>query len=118
MTWRALSISPYLTDFDSDRTIMLDNVPEGEFSLMNYRSANDFNPPFKVTTTIDETSPFKVGITLKAGGLLKHSTDVESPPPPLPYTSRACVSIHTQGNSCSDLDRVHDLLLPILRASV
>ena len=32
---------------------------------MNYRSANDFNPPFKVTTLIDETTPFKVGVTLK-----------------------------------------------------
>jgi len=27
---------------------------------MNYRSANDFNPPFKVTVLIDETTPFKV----------------------------------------------------------
>ena len=53
-----------LRDFDTDRTIVL-TPPEGEFSLMNYRSANDFNPPFKVTTLIDETVPFKVGITLK-----------------------------------------------------
>lgn len=53
-----------LKDFDTDRTIVL-TPPEGEFSLMNYRSANDFNPPFKVTTLIDETSPFKVGVTLK-----------------------------------------------------
>jgi hypothetical protein len=50
--------------YDTDRTIIL-TPPEGEFSLMNYRSANDFNPPFKVTTVIDETSPFKVGVTLK-----------------------------------------------------
>ena len=53
-----------LKDFDTDRTIIL-TPPEGEFSLMNYRSANDFNPPFKVTTLIDETSNFKVGVTLK-----------------------------------------------------
>jgi len=53
-----------LKDFDTDRTIVL-NPPEGEFSLMNYRSANDFNPPFKVTINIDESTPFKVGITLK-----------------------------------------------------
>ena len=43
----------------------MDTYAWGEFSLMNYRSANDFNPPFKVTTLIDETTPFKVGVTLK-----------------------------------------------------
>jgi len=30
----------------------------------------------------------------------KHSTDVESPPPP----PRVCMSIHPEGKSCSDLD--------------
>jgi hypothetical protein len=32
----------------------------------------------------------------------KHSTDVESRPPP----SRSCMSIHTQSRSCSDVGRV------------
>jgi hypothetical protein len=31
----------------------------------------------------------------------KHSTDVESPPPPAP--SRVCMSIHPEGQTCSDL---------------
>jgi hypothetical protein len=34
----------------------------------------------------------------------KHSTDVESPPPPPPPC--LCMSMHTQGKSCSDPGRV------------
>lgn len=53
-----------LADFETDRTITL-NPPDGEFAVMNYRSANDFKPPFRVIPTIDESTPFKVEVVLK-----------------------------------------------------
>ena len=56
-----------LSNFDVDRTIAL-TPPEGEFSLMNYRASCDFDPPFKVRVTVDETTPYKITavITIKA----------------------------------------------------
>ena len=54
-----------LSQFDSERTIEVRDVPRGEFALMNYRAAGDFNPPFKVTTLIDETTPYKITVTLR-----------------------------------------------------
>jgi len=53
-----------LDHFDIDRTITM-RPPQGEFSLMNYRSASDFTPPFRVIPIIDESVPYKVGIELK-----------------------------------------------------
>ena len=32
---------------------------------MNYRSSNDFTPPFRVVPIIDESIPYKVGVELK-----------------------------------------------------
>ena len=43
-----------LSAFDTDRLVRLETVPRGEFALMHYRASDDFNPPFKVTTLIDE----------------------------------------------------------------
>ena len=45
----------------------------------------------------------------------KHSTHVESPPPP--YTPRVCMSIHPKGKSCSNLGRVRVLNDPAARAT-
>lgn len=53
-----------LDHFDIDRTITL-RPPTGEFSLMHYRSANDFTPPFRLLAVIDESIPYKVGVELK-----------------------------------------------------
>jgi len=53
-----------MDSFDIDRTITL-RPPQGEFSLMNYRSSNDFTPPFRVVPIIDESIPYKVGVELK-----------------------------------------------------
>jgi AP-4 complex subunit mu-1 len=53
-----------LDQFDIDRTISL-RPPQGEFSLMHYRSADDFKPPFRIVPIIDESVPYKVGIELK-----------------------------------------------------
>jgi hypothetical protein len=53
---------------------------------------------------------------LQAGGN-KHSTDVESAPPPprLPLHVRMCKSFHNLGESCSHLGRVHVLNDPAAR---
>lgn len=56
--------SAKLEQFDVDRTITL-RPPQGEFSLMNYRSAGNFKPPFKVIAIFDESVPYKVGVELK-----------------------------------------------------
>jgi hypothetical protein len=46
------------------------------------------------------------GAAPEAGRLIHniHSTGVE--PPPAPYTHRVCMSIHSEGKTCSDLGRV------------
>jgi len=56
--------SANLDQFDIDRTMVL-RPPQGEFSLMNYRSAGNFKPPFRVIAIIDESVPYKVGVELK-----------------------------------------------------
>jgi hypothetical protein len=43
-----------------------------------------------------------------------HSTDVQSPPPP-PYILRVCMSIHSEGKSCSDFVRVLGFNDPYMR---
>jgi len=53
-----------LDSFEVDRTITL-RPPQGEFSLMNYRSSNEFKPPFRVVPVINESIPYKVGVELK-----------------------------------------------------
>ena len=54
-----------LSAFDTDRLVRLETVPRGEFALMHYRASDDFNPPFKVTTLIDESVPYKIFVTLR-----------------------------------------------------
>jgi AP-4 complex subunit mu-1 len=49
-----------LTGFDADRVLSLTNVPRGEFSLMNYRSSCDFEPPFIVQTTFETNTPYQI----------------------------------------------------------
>ena len=47
---------------------------------------------------------FERAADLGRGGIdNRHSTDVESPPPP--YTLRVCMSIFPEGNSCFELGR-------------
>lgn len=53
-----------LDNFDIDRTISL-NPTQGEFSLMNYRTTREARPPFRVTTSLEDTAPFKVELVMK-----------------------------------------------------
>ena len=50
-------------DFESQRTLYI-IPPEGEFILMNYRINNEFAPPFRIYTIIEE-SDYKLELKLK-----------------------------------------------------
>ncbi len=53
-----------LDNFDVDRTITL-NPSQGEFALMNYRTTREIRPPFRVTTSLNDSAPFKVELVMK-----------------------------------------------------
>eukprot|EP00191_Tetraselmis_sp_GSL018_P004205 CAMPEP_0177610372 /NCGR_PEP_ID=MMETSP0419_2-20121207/19727_1 /TAXON_ID=582737 /ORGANISM="Tetraselmis sp., Strain GSL018" /LENGTH=394 /DNA_ID=CAMNT_0019105639 /DNA_START=641 /DNA_END=1825 /DNA_ORIENTATION=+ len=48
-----------LSTFEVDRTLQL-TPPDGEFAIMNYRSTKDFRPPFRIYTSVEEMSAYKV----------------------------------------------------------
>ncbi|KAH9315525.1 hypothetical protein KI387_024152, partial [Taxus chinensis] len=53
-----------LDNFDLDRTLTL--VPsDGEFPVMNYRMTQEFKPPFRVNSLIEEAGAFKAEVMLK-----------------------------------------------------
>lgn len=54
-----------LSIFDSERVLKVTNVPRGEFSLMNYRSSCDFEPPFIVETRVEEQTPYQISIEIR-----------------------------------------------------
>ncbi|XP_068636780.1 AP-4 complex subunit mu-like [Aristolochia californica] len=56
--------SVHLDSFDLDRTLTL-VPPDGEFPVMNYRTTQEFKPPFRVNAFIEEAGAFKAEITLK-----------------------------------------------------
>ncbi|KAG9450821.1 hypothetical protein H6P81_010786 [Aristolochia fimbriata] len=56
--------SVHLDSFDLDRTLTL-VPPDGEFSVMNYRTTQEFKPPFRVNAFIEEAGAFKAEVTLK-----------------------------------------------------
>lgn len=53
-----------LDNFDIDRTITL-NPSQGEFAMMNYRTTREIRPPFRVTTSINDSGSFKVELVMK-----------------------------------------------------
>ena len=53
-----------LSAFDAERVLRIDVVPRGEFALMNYRSSADFDPPFAVETSFDESNEYQVVATI------------------------------------------------------
>ena len=53
-----------LDNFDIDRTITL-NPSQGEFALMNYRTTREIRPPFRVTTSLNDSGAFKVELVMK-----------------------------------------------------
>lgn len=56
--------SVHLDTFDGDRTLTL-VPPDGEFSVMNYRMTQEFKPPFRVTTLIEEAGSSRAEVLLK-----------------------------------------------------
>lgn len=53
-----------LDNFDLDRTLTL-VPPDGEFPVMNYRMTQEFKPPFRVNSLIEEAGAFKAEVMLK-----------------------------------------------------
>ncbi|KAJ4845932.1 AP-4 complex subunit mu [Turnera subulata] len=48
-----------LDNFDMDRTLNL-VPPDGEFPVMNYRMTQEFKPPFRINTLIEEAGSLKI----------------------------------------------------------
>jgi len=53
-----------LDNFDLDRTLSL-VPPDGEFPVMNYRMTQEFKPPFRINTLIEEAGALKAEVILK-----------------------------------------------------
>ena len=58
-------------DFESQRTIYI-IPPEGEFILMNYRINNEFTPPFRIYTIVEE-SDYKLELRIKLASSYHYS---------------------------------------------
>lgn len=56
--------SVQLDSFDVDRTLTL-VPPDGEFPVMNYRITQEFKPPFRINTLIEEAGSLKAEVILK-----------------------------------------------------
>ncbi|KAK2979559.1 hypothetical protein RJ640_027423 [Escallonia rubra] len=56
--------SVHLDSFDVDRTLTL-VPPDGEFPVMNYRMTQEFKPPFRINTLIEEAGALKAEVILK-----------------------------------------------------
>ncbi|GMY06975.1 AP-4 complex subunit mu isoform X1 [Fagus crenata] len=86
-----------LDSFEMDKTLSL-VPPDGEFTVMNYRLTQEFKPPFRVNTLIEEVGALKVNTILKAEVIIKVRAEFSSSitantimvQMPLPkYTARA-----------------------------
>uniref|UniRef100_A0A0D9X1L0 MHD domain-containing protein n=1 Tax=Leersia perrieri TaxID=77586 RepID=A0A0D9X1L0_9ORYZ len=83
--------SVHLDSFDIDRTLHL-IPPDGEFAVMNYRITQEFKPPFRVTSLIEEAGSCKAEVTLKiradfSANVTANTIIVQMPVPS--YTMRA-----------------------------
>ncbi|KAG8632823.1 hypothetical protein MANES_18G059600v8 [Manihot esculenta] len=80
-----------LDNFDLDRTLTL-VPPDGEFPVMNYRLTQEFKPPFRINTLIEEAGALKAEVILKISAEFPSSitANAVSVQMPLPkYTTRA-----------------------------
>lgn len=82
--------SVHLDSFEVDRTMSL-VPPDGEFPVMNYRITQEFKPPFRVNTLIEEAGSLKAEVILKiraefASSITANAIAVQMPLPT--YTSR------------------------------
>ena len=53
-----------LDGFETERTLLL-SPPQGEFTVMNYRSSAPFKAPFRVSPSVTEPAPFKLEVTVQ-----------------------------------------------------
>lgn len=80
-----------LESFDLDRTLTL-VPPDGEFPVMNYRMTQEFKPPFRINTLIEEAGALKAEVILKISAefpssITANTIAVQMPLPK--YTARA-----------------------------
>ncbi|KAG6784341.1 hypothetical protein POTOM_010032 [Populus tomentosa] len=80
-----------LDNFDLDRTLTL-VPPDGEFPVMNYRMTQEFKPPFRINTLIEEAGALKAEVILKVSAEFPSSITANTiiVQMPLPkYTTRS-----------------------------
>ncbi|WCJ24730.1 AP-4 complex subunit mu [Euphorbia peplus] len=80
-----------LDSFEADRTLSL-VPPDGEFPVMNYRMTQEFKPPFRINTLIEEAGALKAEVILKISAEFPSSITANTiiVQMPLPkYTTRA-----------------------------
>ncbi|CAA2985075.1 AP-4 complex subunit mu [Olea europaea subsp. europaea] len=82
--------SVHLDSFDVDRTLTL-APSDGEFPVMNYRITQEFKPPFRINSLIEEAGPLKAEVILKnyaefPSSITANTIVVEMPLPT--YTTR------------------------------
>ncbi|XP_042989784.1 AP-4 complex subunit mu isoform X2 [Carya illinoinensis] len=80
-----------LDSFDSEKTLSL-VPPDGEFTVMNYRMTQEFKPPFRINTLIEEAGALKAEVIIKVRAEFSSSITANTIMVlmPLPkYTSRA-----------------------------
>ncbi|CAN1185388.1 AP-4 complex subunit mu [Linum perenne] len=80
-----------LDSFDVDRTLSL-VPPDGEFPVMNYRMTQEFKPPFRINTLIEEAGSLRAEVILKftaefPSNITANTIIVQMPLPK--YTARA-----------------------------
>ncbi|KAK7385386.1 hypothetical protein VNO78_31103 [Psophocarpus tetragonolobus] len=74
-----------LDSFDIDKTLSL-IPPDGEFPVMNYRLTQEFRPPFRINTLIEEVGSLKAEVILKvsaefASSITANTIKVQMPLP-------------------------------------
>ncbi|KAK9219490.1 hypothetical protein WN943_008135 [Citrus x changshan-huyou] len=79
-----------LDSFDVDRTLSL-VPPDGEFPVMNYRMTQEFKPPFRINTLVEEAGALKAEVIIKisaefSASITANTIVVEMPLPK--YTTR------------------------------
>ncbi|KAI9098022.1 hypothetical protein K1719_025793 [Acacia pycnantha] len=89
--------SVHLDNFDMDKTLTL-IPPDGEFPVMNYRMTQEFKPPFRINTLIEEAGTFKGEVILKiyaefASSVTANTIKVQMPLPT--YTTRVSFELET-----------------------
>ncbi|KAB1209719.1 AP-4 complex subunit mu [Morella rubra] len=81
-----------LDSFDTEKTLSL-VPPDGEFTVMNYRMTQEFKPPFRMNTLIEEAGSLKAEVIIKIRAEFSSSITANTimVMMPLPkYTIRYC----------------------------